>query len=172
MKRRKSYLTNFPTSTLFIVLEQNVKELLELEVKQLKSNNVLLTERISQIKLTINIAKTTIIERYLNNNVSIIEIANSLLASKGIKEEIFQELLTLKLLESNEIISVDLLKEAIDKLDTYWLILIIRNKQDTIYGNIAAIMYNEKYEQMIFDVEPEVYQEYVKKIDLDRKGEF
>lgn len=83
MKRRKSYLTNFPTSTLFIVLEQNVKELLELEVKQLKSNNVLLKERISQIKLTINIAKTTIIERYLNNNVSIIEIANLLLTSKG-----------------------------------------------------------------------------------------
>lgn len=53
-----------------------------------------------------------------------------------------------------------------------WLILIIRNKQDTIYGKIAASMYDEKYEQMIFDVEPEVYQEYVKKIDLDRKGEF
>lgn len=167
MKRRKSYLTNFPTSTLFIVLEQNINNLLELEAKQLILRNSLLKERIKQAELTINLAKTTIIERYLNNGISLTEIANLLIKSIGIKENVFQELFTLKLLESNEIISIDLLEKAIDKLDISQLMLIMRTKQNTIYGNIAT----NKYDKMIFDVEPDVLEEYILKKRLDKRKE-
>ena len=37
MKKRKSYFESFPTSSLFAVLEHNNKELLELEIKKLKT---------------------------------------------------------------------------------------------------------------------------------------
>ena len=75
MKRRSSYLTNFPTSTLFVVLEQNMKEKLELELKQLEANNLLLKERIKQVELVIEVAKNTIIERYLKDGISLNKVA-------------------------------------------------------------------------------------------------
>lgn len=49
MKRKISYLTNFPTETLFLVLEQNAKELLELEIKKVDKNSIQLQKRVNQL---------------------------------------------------------------------------------------------------------------------------
>lgn len=163
MKVRKSYLTNFPTNHLFIVLEQNQKELLDLEMKQLNRSNSLLRERIKQVKLTIAIIRNTIIERYLDSQVSLRECAKMLIISKGVKESVYQEVFTLKLLGVNEIIPLDLLEKAIDKLEIDQLMRILRTKEDSIYGHFA----NQSYTEMLFDVENEILEELNQKIKLD-----
>lgn len=162
MKGRKSYLTNFPTDSLFVVLEQNQKELLDLEIKSTNQPNTLLKQRIQQVRLTIALAKNTIIERYLENT-SLKGCAKLLVSSIGIKESVYQELFTLKLLRANEIISLDLLKKAIDKLEPDQLMMVIRMKENTIYEQVAT----ECYHDMLFDVEEEVLGELREKIKLD-----
>ena len=165
MKRRKSYFVNFPTNSLFLVLEQNLKQLNDLEQKLAIKNNQLLKERIKQVELVVAVSKNVIIERYLEAKISLTKIAHLLTTSEGIKESVYKELFTLKVLESDDIISIDLLTEAIDKLDISELMMIIRKKPNTVYANVAL----EKWDEIIFDVEPEVYEEYVLKKKLDGK---
>lgn len=162
MKGRKSYLANYPTNSLFVVLEQSQIELLDLETKNMNASNILLKHRIQQVRLTMAIAKNSIIERYLKDT-SLRECAKLLINSVGIKESVYQELFTLKLLETNEMISVELLKKAIDKLGIDQLMMIIRMKENTIYEQFAT----ECYHNMIFDVEEEVLGELREKIKLD-----
>lgn len=161
--KRKSYFTNFSTDSLFVVLEQNYMEYQKLEQKQANNSNPLLKERMKQVELVMAASKSIITERYLEDNVSLNEIAGLLIKSKGIRESVYKNLFTLKLLETNEIISLNLLTNAVNRLDISELMLIIRNKPNTVYSDIALKIYDE----MIFDVEPEVYQEYVLKKRLD-----
>ena len=168
MKKRKSYFENFPTCSLFAVLEQNYKELLQLEIKKITKPTPLLKERIRQLELVIAVIKNVIIERYLQDNISLTEIAKRLVKEKGIKQDVYKELLTLKIINSEEFISLELLEQAIDKLELNQIMIIVRSKEDTIYGKTAAKCYDE----MIFDVDEEVYKEYINKriMDSKRKG--
>lgn len=164
MKRRRSHFNNFPTSSLFVLMEQYTVELEKLENKLLNSkDNLLLKERIKQIKLVIVVARNIIIERYLEANTSFNETAKLLVESEGIKESVYKELFTLKAIQTDEIISFDLLNLAINKLDISDLMLIIRTRENGICFDLAL----KRYDEMIFDVEPEVYNEYVMKKVLD-----
>ena len=164
MKGRKSYLTNYSTDTLFVVLEQSQRELLDLETKNMNSSNILLKQRIQQVKLTMAIAKNTIIERYMKDT-SFGACARLLIHSEGIKTSVYQELFTSKLLETNEMISLQLLKKAIDKLEVDQLMLVIRMKGNSAYGQFAT----ECYYDMLFDVEEGVLGKLKEKIKLDNK---
>lgn len=73
----------------------------------------------------------------------------------------------MKILESDELIDLKLLERAIDKLEMDELMTIIRLKENTVYGVCAV----KKYDKMLFDVETDVYDEYVKKKKLDGKEE-
>lgn len=165
MKRRKSYFENFPTSTLFIVLEQNMEELLLLETQLLSCNNLLLSERLKQVKLVIQISKNVIIQRYLDENISLTKIAKLLVSSHGIKEIVYKEIFTLKIMDSNDFISLNLLEKAIDKLDIEHLILIMKNKENTIYESVAI----KKYDKLIFNLDEEVLKDLEKKKRMDRR---
>lgn len=149
---------------MFIILEQSQTELFDLKWKKLTKMNILLNERIKQLKLTMAIARNTIIKRYLDST-SLRECAKLLVNSIGIKESVYQEIFALKLLETNEMISLELLKKAIDKLEIDQLMLVIRMKEDTIYGQFATDCYHD----MLFDVEEEVLGELKEKIKLDNK---
>lgn len=166
MKRRRSYFKSFPTSTLFIVLEQNKKESLELEKKLLNHDNILLRERLKQVNLVISVSKKIIIERYLKDNTSLNRITELLIESTGIKEWVFKDLFVLKILESNEPISLELLQKAIDKLEIEQLMMIIKGKQNTIYEDLAT----KNCDEMLFDVEQEVLKELELKKRMDRRG--
>lgn len=167
MKRRKSYFANFSTNSLFALMEQSKKELDDLEIKLLLSHNQLLIERAKQLQLLLDVSKNVIIKRYLEENISLSEVAKLLTTSEGVRKDVYKDLFTLKILDTNEIISLDLLKSAVDLLELSDLMTIIRTKKDTIYQKLAM----KKYDKMIFDVEPEVYQEYLMKKKLDRKKE-
>lgn len=164
MKRRKSYLTNFPTETLFLVLEQNAKELLELEIKKVDKNSIQLQKRINQVKLTISIGKKELINRYLKGNISLNQVANLVCQSNGIRQDIYKELFTRKVIEENELISVDLLRKVINNLELEQIMTIMQNK-DTIHQEIAE----KRFDEIIYDVEKEVMEELEKKKRMDRR---
>lgn len=144
-----------------------MKELDDLEMKFMLNHNQLLIERMQQLRLVLAVSKNVIIERYLEENLSLTKVAKLLTASDGVKLNVYRELFTLKVLATDEMISMDLLEKAFDLLELSDLMMIIRAKKNTIYQKLAL----KRYDQMIFDVEPDVYQEYVMKKRLDRKRE-
>ncbi|MDD6223598.1 MAG: hypothetical protein PUB18_01180 [bacterium] len=167
MNGRESYFANFSTSSLFVLLEQNLAQLTNLELKQTTNDHSLLKNRIFQLQFAVSIIRSILIDRYLKEKISLTQIANYLLWATGIREDVYQELFTLKLLESDEFIELTLLEKAIHKLDMEKLMAIIQLKEDTIYGTYAV----RRYDEMIFDVEEDVFEEYVKKIKFDEKEE-
>ena len=164
MKSRKSYFENFSTDTLFIVLEQNIKELSEIEVSSIKLTKEL-KNRIEQLELVIAVSKNTIIERFLEENISLTQIAKLLIHSTGIKKSVYKEIFTLMVLKKDEMISIDLLKMAINELDISNLMLIMVSKENELYKELAT----KKYDEIIFDVEPDVYKELIMKKKMDRR---
>ena len=164
MKSRKSYFENFSTDTLFIVLEQNIKELSEIEVSSIKLTKEL-KNRIEQLELVIAVSKNTIIERFLEENISLTQIATLLIHSTGIKKSVYKEIFTLMVLKKDEMISIDLLKMAINELDISNLMLIMVSKENELYKELAT----KKYDEIIFDVEPDVYKELIMKKKMDRR---
>lgn len=166
MNNRRSYFENFSTSMLFVLLEQNLSELTALEAKYDSIPNRLLKERIEQIKLVLEVSKNVVVNRYLQDNISLMEAANLLLNSEGIQKKVYQEVFTLKVLEKEELIQLDLLSKAIKELDINELMMIICNKENSVYGNLAL----QRYDELIFDVEPDVYQELIMKKKKDRRN--
>ena len=165
MSKRKSYFTNFSTDSLFVVLEQNNKELLKLEIKKLNKDTKEIRDRIKQVELVIAVVRNVIVERYMHDDTPITKIANKIVKENGIKLDVYKEIFTLKVLEKDEMISLELLEKAIDKLDIGQLTMIIKARENTVYGDYAI----KSYDEMIFDVDEEVYKEYVNKLINDSK---
>ncbi len=161
--KRKSYVANFPTNLLFPVLEQNQKELLKLEWNRIEHETKELKDRIKQVELTISLVKNTIINRYLEENISFTKVARLLCKSTGIQKEIYQELFVAKIMNTNELISVDLLNQAISCLDLDQIMKLMRN-QDKIYSD----MVESRFDELIYDVDQEVYENYLEKERKDK----
>ena len=164
MSNRKSYFENFPTDTLFLVLEQNIRELSEIETGSFKVTNEL-KNRIKQLELTVTISKNKIIERFLQDNISLTQIAKLLISSTGIRKSVYKEIFTLMVLRKDEMISLDLLEMSINELDMSQLMLIMVGKDNKLYRELAT----KKYDEIIFDVEPDVYEELILKKKMDRR---
>lgn len=164
--KRKSYLTNFSTNMLFAVLEQNQKELLQLQLKLFDNENILLKTRINQVKYTIAIVENTVVKRFLDENISLNKLINLLLTTnKECYITIYKEVITQKIIESNETVLLNLLEAAIKHLDVDQLMRIIKAKEDSIYGMMALNSYNEK----CLEVDDEVYKELLLKMKQDRR---
>lgn len=166
MNKRKSFFLNFSTSSLFLVLEENVNALSALEVKLNNNYNKHLKHQIKITELVIKTIKKEIINRYLKENVSLSKIANLVLNSDGIKKLIYQEIFTLRVIEKDEMISLDVLERVINGLDIDELSLIIREKNSSIYRELSL----KRYDEIIFDVDNDVYEEMIMKKRLDRRG--
>ena len=156
--KRKSYLTNFPTKALFLIMKQNLEELSKLEILRIEQDTEEVENRINQVKLTISLSKHIIINRYLEEEISLTKVAKLLCRSKGIEKEVYQELFTSKLVEANELIALDLLNEAINCLDLDQVMTIMR-KKDTIYSK----MVETRFDEFIYDVDTDVYENYLEK---------
>ena len=162
--KRKSHLDNFSTESLFLVLEQNQNDLLRLQVKALENKSKLLHDRIIQIKQTIAITENIIIERYDTTSLkAVIKLLQS--SHKEIKKNIYKEIITLKIIDMDELVPIDLLKKTINELEIEQLMRIIKVKEHTIYGKLALNSYDEK----CLEVDDEVYKELLVKIKQDRR---
>lgn len=166
MSKKKSFFLNFSTNSLFLVLEENVNVLASLEVKLNNNYNMHLKHQIKMTELVIKTVKKEIINRYLKEDIPLNKIANLVLSSDGIKKLIYQELFTLRVIEKDEMISLDVLERVINSLDIDELSLIIRDKNNSVYRILAL----KRYDEIIFDVDNDVYEEMVMKKRLDRRG--
>lgn len=113
----KVTLNQFDTKILFSLIEQNQKELLSLQIKAIDYASPLLKTRIKEIKQTIDIMKKIIIGRYKKENIPLHKMIKMLLNSTNlVEEEIFKELITDRLIEKEEPVSMDLLIQVMDSL--------------------------------------------------------
>ncbi len=164
--KRKSYLVNFNTDALFVVLEQNQNELLRLQIKAIDNSHLLLNQRINQVKYTIAIIENTIIERFSCEKITLNKLIELLLDSNNdSRSRIYKELITNKMIDSNELVSLDLLDKVIKLLEVEQLMRIIKARENTIYGQLAISSYNQK----CLEVDDEVYKELLVKIKQDRR---
>ncbi len=164
--KRKSYLVNFSTDALFVVLEQNQNELLRLQIKAIDNSHLLLNQRINQVKYTIAIIENTIIERFSCEKITLNKLIELLLDSNNdSRSRIYKELITNKMIDSNELVSLDLLDKVIKLLEVEQLMRIIKARENTIYGQLAISSYNQK----CLEVDDEVYKELLVKIKQDRR---
>lgn len=164
--KRKSHLNNFSIESLFVILEQNQKELLKLQILALENKNRVLDDRIVQIKQTIAISENIVVERYLNSNISIKELIKLFYsATNEFEKNLYREIITSKIIKINELLSLDLLGKIINELEIDQLMRIIKSKEKTVYGQLALNAYNHK----CLEVDDEVYKELLMKIKQDRR---
>lgn len=69
------------------------------------------------------------------------------------------------MIEMDELVALDSLKEVVKMLDIEQLTAIICAKRESIYGRIAL----EEYHKKCLEVDSEVYKELILKIKQDRK---
>ena len=129
----KVTLNQFDTKILFSLIEQNQKELLSLQIKAIE-----------------NIPLHKMIKMLLNS-------------TNLVEEEIFKELITDRLIEKEEPVSMDLLIQVMDSLELEQLMMIIHSKENTFYGDMALSSYDKK----CMEVDNDVYQELVLKLKQD-----
>lgn len=163
----KASINNFSTRMLFLLLKEREKELLSIQINidNINGQNVsLLKSRMNQIKMTIEIVKSIIVDRYIEEDISLLKAIKMLEHSTSIiEEDIFKEIITIKILTKDELVPIDLLDKAISSLEVEQLVDIINNRKGTIYEELANDSYNQKY----LDVDEEVYKELLLKIEND-----
>lgn len=91
------------------------------------------------------------------------KILFSLIEQNQVEEEIFKELITDRLIEKEEPVSMDLLIQVMDSLELEQLMMIIHSKENTFYGDMALSSYDKK----CMEVDNDVYQELVLKLKQD-----
>ena len=111
------------------------------------------------------IIQNIIVERFLEDSISLVECTRLFIKARGIRKEVYQELFTIKILEADEMLSLDLLEQAMNQLEPEPLMRILRAKENSIYGYLAS----KTYMKMLFDVEEEVLEELKQKIKIDNE---
>lgn len=161
MIKRKSNFKYFSTDALFAILKQRIEEVNILKNKEYKSS--LLETRINDLEAFIRVVKNLLVERFLEENMSLSLCGKKLLDSEGIVQDVYKEVFTLELLEKDELMDINLLVEVVNKLDVDHIQMIMHAKKDTVYEGVAT----ERFNEMIFDVGEDVYNELLEKKDID-----
>lgn len=163
MKKRKSYFLNFSTNSLFLTLKETQKELLKLEINYIECPNYLLKTRINQLKFTISSGIKELVKRYLDDSITLENSAKLLIkATSEIEEIVFSKIFVIKVIEGKELISLDLLTSAIDKLELEELVKLV--DLENTYGKLAK----ENYIEILFNVGKDIKNEIYLKIKKDR----
>lgn len=161
MSKRKSWVGNFSIESLFALLRQSEKELINL--KKIEKETIMLKKRIKEVEYTIYVLKFFLVRKHLAANISLQEIAKKDINSYGLTKDVYDTIFTIKALEEKEPIEVSLLESVIDSLDIEHICMIMNSQNDNIYRKFA----NERFEKLIFDVEDDVYDEFVLKKRMD-----
>lgn len=152
-------IKKFPIEALLIVYENNVNELDRLK---LLDNNKYVSKRIKELEYNIKYIKNTCIDKYLDSNISLSKCAKLLISTNTRRKDIYQELFTNLLICGNGLISLDLLNSAINELDIEYIMQIISSKK-TGAREIAL----DVFDKIIFNVDEDVYGDYLLKKKLD-----
>ena len=163
---KKKGLNSIKPELLTIILENHTKELELLQSKETHKSSNALINRICYLKYFNDIIENKIIERYLNEKISLNKCAKIILNTTGFKQDIFKKIFTLKVLDNDEFIPLDILQEVINLLDIDQLLIIIHGKKNTIYEELAL----KKYDELIFRVDEEVLDDLKLKMKIDERG--
>lgn len=137
MKRKRrsgSSIVNLPTSGLLVRLEQYEKELIYLKQAQLEQTKFLPAQqsRIFQVEDAIFFIKKILVDRYLEDNISLNKIALLFINSLGAKAEVYQEVFVSKVINNKHaFIDQNLLERVVDKLSIENLLRISCSREET-----------------------------------------
>ncbi len=160
MSKRKSYYENFSTSSLFALLKQSY---IELELFEEKKETRELKKAIFELEVLIRRIKKIIENRYIEEEASINRIATDYLNCDPYFKEVYKDIFLTRLLTADEFVDVNLINRVINTLDIEDIFIIMNSKEDSIYGKLAS----KRYDKMVFEVEEDVYNDYVLKNEND-----
>ena len=161
MSKRRSWFGNFSIDSLFVLLKQSEKELEELN--SIEEPSVKLKLRKRDVEYSIRVFKNLLVKRILESNISLTEISKNIMKTNDTIKDVYKEVFTLKLVDKDELIDIELLNNVIDTLNLEQVLTIINVKKGTIYEKLA----NNRFNDLIFDVDTDVYDEYVLKKKMD-----
>lgn len=147
MKKRKSSIVNLPTSGLFVRLEQYDEELFKLKKKQLETSKFMpaLCQRIIEIEDAIYFIKKVIVNRYMEDDISINKVALLFINSSGIKSEVYQEVFVNKVIRNDGWVEKTILEKVMEKLSIENLIKISYCKDEMEIKDITKDYVLDEY---------------------------
>ena len=162
---KRSSLSNFKPEALTIILENHTNEFEKMNKNaSIKSSKDYLN-KLYDLKIVNSYIESKIIEKYLEQNISIRTCCKMILSTTGIKQDIFKKIFAIKLLDNKDFIPIDLLMDTINLLDADQLIIIMHTKKGTVYGELA----NKRFDELLFEVDMEVEEELVQKMNMDER---
>lgn len=165
MAMMKNYLSRCDLNILFMLLKKSEKELADFRLRMEQGENRHLKARCVELSASICVIQSVIERRLLENGISLMEVSKLVIKSCGALEEVYKEVLKFKIMEGNELVSLDLLEAAVRKLSPDQLVEIIYMGDQTIYGQIASA----RYDEMLFEVSDDIYAELESKMEMGRK---
>lgn len=162
MKKRRSAITNLPTSGLLVRLEQYERELYDLKQKQFSQRqfNPVLCQRIRQIEDAMYFIKNVVIKRYIEEDAPIHRTTLLFINSNGIKAEVYEEVFVTKVMQTNCWVETNLLEKVIDKLSLENLIKISCAREKSFINEATKNYVLEEYEK-------EELKEGIKNLELE-----
>ena len=159
----KLSLTLYPAEGLFALLKQYYEKLDSFDnMKETEAVKLVRTET----KCSIAVINNVLINRFKDSNMPLKEIASKILNGEDYEKEVYKSLFLVRVLsDKQEMIDISLLEKVINELEVERLASIIESKKGTIYGNLA----DNRYQEMMFEVEKDVEYALEKKIAKDEK---
>ena len=152
----------YPEKLLFTLLNQYYHELDKLDSKSSDVDSVKSFRKDTMV--TIKFIEKTLVDRFKDSNMTLKEIANKLLNAQEHETAVYNRLFVERVLGNQpELIDISLLEKVINILDVEDLYSIMEKKKDTIYGDLA----NNRYQEMMFEVEKDVETALEKKKEKD-----
>jgi len=146
----KLSLSMYPAEGLFVLLKQYYDKLEKFDCKK-ETASIKIARK--EINSSIAIIKNVLINRFKDSEMPLRKMANKILSGEDYEIDVYKSLFLARVLSNrSEIIDTTLLKKVIDELDVDSLHEIIENKKGTIYSDLA----NDRYQNMMFEVEKDV----------------
>ena len=159
----KLSLTLYPAEGLFALLKQYYEKLDSFDNKK-ETETIKLIR--TETKCSIAIINNVLINRFKDSNMPLKEIASKILNGEDYEKEVYKSLFLVRVLsDKQEMIDISLLEKVINELEVERLASIIESKKGTIYGDLA----DNRYQEMMFEVEKDVEYALEKKIAKDEK---
>lgn len=155
-------LKDYSINSLILILEQKQKDLERLKVN---ANNSAVSKEIEELSAFLMLYKGVVIKKILDTNISIKDCCHKILKTTGLKEEIYEEVFVSSIIMKDEFIDVDMLEKVINKLSIEHIFTIMNTKKDSVYSKLADIRFNK----LMYEVNEDVYEEFVKKIRMDKR---
>ena len=166
MKEKRYYFSNFPTEYLLMLLDQKERQKLQFKAKYLEKNDLKTFNKIKYLEILTMLIRECLTERFLKEDMSLNKCGSLLLKSKKSKREILRNVFTIKVVEKEELIDLEMLKKIINELSIDNLQAIINTNRESTVVSYAKF----RFDELLFEVDEEIKNELKQKILNDRNN--